>query len=383
MSNFKMKKLLPYILILIALVGLWGPTNKSSAQEIKKNCYKISLPEGGFTYRDDITESECIALGGQWMDTASGNLSPTTPSTPTPEAIINTKTTYKLLAPLPKLGTTFDSDPNCTTTNGVETCTNPCAFGKYMNILINLIIGFAAVLAVIMIIAGGLEYMTSELISSKESGKNRITNALLGLVIALGSWALLNTLNPELLNVCLKLPEAKIMIDLGGEGTTPLNETIIQTQLQSIGVTCAKSGGTNALVGIAQSYVNRSTYSQEARNTTSGGKINLDCSSYVSQVYVCAGLSNPGGTTVGIFGAGRTSVVNISADGRMVDNTVLKVGDLLGWRQGENGEKNGHVVMYIGNGQVIDAQGSGVGVGVRSLNSDQFKGRIKYIKRAP
>lgn len=380
MFNSK-NKILILGLVFVILIGFFNAINTAQAQVIK-NCYYIPLPapQTGYRTQDNLTETECTNLKGTWSERSPGT--PPSPTSPTskPDEIINTKTTYTPLAPLPLFGIDengkaipFETDPT----------KNPCAFGQYMNILIKLVIGFAAVLAVIMIIAGGLEYMTSELISSKESGKNRITNALLGLVIALGSWALLNTLNPELLKMCLKLPEAIIMIDLGGEGTTPLNETIIQTQLQSVGVTCPKSGGANAMIGIAQSYVGRSFYSQESRNTTSGGKVNLDCSSYVSQVYVCAGLSNPGGTTAGIFGAGRTSVTSISTDGKMVNDTELKAGDLLGWRQGENGEKNGHVVMYIGNGQVIDAQGSGVGVGVRSLNSDQFKGRIKYIKRAP
>ena len=93
------------------------------------------------------------------------------------------------------------------------------AFWKYMNIMIKLLIGIAAVLAVLMIVIGGLEYMTSELMNTKEQGRERINNAILGLVIALGSWALLNTLNPKLLDVCLdKLPEAKITImDEGAE----------------------------------------------------------------------------------------------------------------------------------------------------------------------
>ncbi|MEI8175100.1 MAG: hypothetical protein WCG28_04080, partial [bacterium] len=45
--------------------------------------------------------------------------------------------------------------------------------------------------------------MTSELISSKEAGKESIRNALLGLLLALGAWLILNTLNPDLLNACL------------------------------------------------------------------------------------------------------------------------------------------------------------------------------------
>ncbi len=145
-----------------------------------------------------------------WSET-----SPSTPPKPpappdTPDKKINTDTTYTLLAPLPGFGIDangktipFETDPK----------KNPCAFGNYMNILIKLLIGFASVLAVIMIVIGGLEYMTSELMNTKEQGRERISNAILGLVIALGSWALLNTLNPKLLDVCLdKLPEAKITI---------------------------------------------------------------------------------------------------------------------------------------------------------------------------
>lgn len=88
-----------------------------------------------------------------------------------------------------------------------------CSFVDYLNIMIKLLIGIGAVLAMVMIVMGGMEYMTSELISSKEAGKSRIMNAMLGLVIALSSYLILNTLNPDLLNLCLdKLPTANITI---------------------------------------------------------------------------------------------------------------------------------------------------------------------------
>ena len=183
------------------------------AEEQTKNCYNIPLAEGGFTYKDNITENECLTQKGEWRISASGNVQP--PQTPSTPPKINTDTTYTPLAPLPGFlddkGNVipFETDPD----------KNPCAFGKYMNIMIKLLIGIAAVLAVLMIVIGGLEYMTSELMNTKEQGRERINNAILGLVIALGSWALLNTLNPKLLDVCLdKLPEAKITImDEGAE----------------------------------------------------------------------------------------------------------------------------------------------------------------------
>src|SRR3989344_5179787 len=129
----------------------------------------------------------------------------------------DTNTTYQPLAPLPGLGDTIQTDSGCKFDEKGNiipgSCTNPCPFGNYLNIIIKLVIGIAAVLAMVMIVMGGIEYMTSDLISSKEAGKDTIRNAILGLLIALGAYLILNTINPQLLSVCLdKLPEAVITI---------------------------------------------------------------------------------------------------------------------------------------------------------------------------
>jgi len=111
---------------------------------------------------------------------------------PTPKPL-DTDTSYQLLAPLPGLKT-FESDP--------QKQGGACAFGNYLNIMIKLILGIAAVLAMIMIIKGGFEYMGSSLPSEKESGKGTITNAIFGLILALGAYLILYTVNPDLLNFC-------------------------------------------------------------------------------------------------------------------------------------------------------------------------------------
>jgi hypothetical protein len=133
-----------------------------------------------------------------------------------------TDTKYTPLAPIPGLG-----NSTCTTDKGksvdcIETDKDKiaCPFGNYLNIMIKIIIGIAAVLAMVMITMGGIEYMTSELISGKEAGKETITHAILGLVIALGAYLILYTINPQLLNVCLdKLPGVNIVIT--GEEDVP------------------------------------------------------------------------------------------------------------------------------------------------------------------
>lgn len=111
----------------------------------------------------------------------------------------NQNTEYELLAPLP------------TSNNGVLSTFDPASrdgqdskLGEYLNIMIRLFIGICAVLAVIMIVMGGIEYMTSELVSSKEAGRKRISGAIFGLLLALGAYTILNTINSDLLKTDLK-----------------------------------------------------------------------------------------------------------------------------------------------------------------------------------
>jgi len=57
----------------------------------------------------------------------------------------------------------------------------------------------AGIFAVFMIIWGGFEYVSTDAISGKSAGKEKIEGALWGLGLALGSYLILNTINPELL----------------------------------------------------------------------------------------------------------------------------------------------------------------------------------------
>lgn len=60
-------------------------------------------------------------------------------------------------------------------------------------------LALAAALTVIMIIWGGVEYMLTDSVFSKEDGKKKIKEALLGLGLALVSWLILFTINPDIL----------------------------------------------------------------------------------------------------------------------------------------------------------------------------------------
>jgi len=72
---------------------------------------------------------------------------------------------------------------------------------KYINAVFTLVISVAAMLAVLRIVTGGFKYMTSEAAGSKGDAKEIIQGAVFGLILLLGSWLILNTVNPQILNL--------------------------------------------------------------------------------------------------------------------------------------------------------------------------------------
>ena len=134
---------------------------------------------------------------------------------------------YHYLAPLP----CEDGTPGCE--NGQLKTFDPTGeskIGGYLNVMIRIFIGICAVLAVIMIVIGGLEYMTSELVSNKEHGKERISGAIFGLILALGAWTILNQINPSLLNTELKsLETVNVEVTLDDANFAKTEKTISST----------------------------------------------------------------------------------------------------------------------------------------------------------
>ena len=71
---------------------------------------------------------------------------------------------------------------------------------QYLRQMFNLGIALATGLAVIKIVLGGIKLLSTDSIMNHEEGKEDIKNALLGLIIALASYVILNTINPALLS---------------------------------------------------------------------------------------------------------------------------------------------------------------------------------------
>lgn len=77
--------------------------------------------------------------------------------------------------------------------------TIPVSFVDYAKGIFVTILTLAIILAILMIVIGGLEYMFSAVPGSKTEGKETIKAALFGLLIALGAWLILFTINPKIL----------------------------------------------------------------------------------------------------------------------------------------------------------------------------------------
>jgi Type IV secretion system pilin len=155
-------------------------------------------------------------------------------------AVDNSTGNYTPLAPLP--GTTINA--NCDPTQ------NNCQtnFATYLPGIFRLAIGVAGALAVIMIVIGGVQYLSTDALSGKSEGKEKITNALIGLLLAIGAFVILNTINPGTLSLNLSLsPVATTSPSQPLTPTTPSTPSAAGSTLTSNTCPPQKGGNTQCI----------------------------------------------------------------------------------------------------------------------------------------
>lgn len=81
----------------------------------------------------------------------------------------------------------------------------------FLNNLYKYLIGIAATIAVVEIIWGGLEISTKDSVSQHSNGKERIQQAIFGLVLVLSPVLVFSIINPSILNLSLNLPPIKTL----------------------------------------------------------------------------------------------------------------------------------------------------------------------------
>ncbi|MES2007216.1 MAG: pilin [Patescibacteria group bacterium] len=72
-------------------------------------------------------------------------------------------------------------------------------FAQYLGLIFKLLLTAGALLAVGTLVYAGISYILSEAFETKGEARKRMVAAFYGLVILLGAWLLLNTINPALL----------------------------------------------------------------------------------------------------------------------------------------------------------------------------------------
>ncbi|HEY4508701.1 MAG TPA: hypothetical protein VJC13_00235 [Candidatus Paceibacterota bacterium] len=125
---------------------------------------------------------------------------------------------YTVLAPLP----------------GIGDATGKTDLTTYIPAAFKFGIGLAAVMAFVMITFGGIMYATSDAITGKSQGREYIEHALWGLILVIGAYVLLYTINPKILSFDLTLQKPNIAKGVptatttspGGVGTPPTAEQI-------------------------------------------------------------------------------------------------------------------------------------------------------------
>ncbi len=110
---------------------------------------------------------------------------------------------YAVLAPLPF--TTVNCNVPDSNNNPVAAeCTD---LARYLPNAFNLAIGIAVALAFIVIVYGGVMYATSDALSGKSAGREAIENALWGLLLVIGAYMILQTINPQMLTFDLTIQQ--------------------------------------------------------------------------------------------------------------------------------------------------------------------------------
>jgi phosphotransferase system glucose/maltose/N-acetylglucosamine-specific IIC component len=138
-----------------------------------------------------------------------------------------------------------------------------------LNAVFNLVISVAAMLAVIMIIYHGIQYMTQEAVGEKKDAMLGIRSTIFGLILLLLSWVILHVIDPNITNL------DALKSELGG-------------------APAANSAGTSQTF----SFENQQSSDWDAACVSKGGAVHLTCA---TGPYKGESISQCGSTSSGII----------------------------------------------------------------------------------
>lgn len=299
----------------------------------------------------------------------------------------------------------------------------PSTLKGFLQGLFQVLIIIAGILAVIMIVLGAITYLSTDAIGGKSDGIAMMRDAVLGLVLALGAWIIINTINPNLAaTLGITIPQTSIRVLEGDSGVysnvatgAPGGGTNTANQLPTdIGLYCPGSGGSAAIPAIIDSFEKKVAYrwggkggalppgasyplspseqppknpymcKNDAGQTVPcntfcpGGNVCLDCSGFINHVRACAGLPTYQTNTQGMTNAPNAEPVDMSqlnGSGTIIGSYTLVPGDILVW--------NGHVVVYYGGGKIAESSGGSAGRqkdgNIVIASTKKYKKKITHI----
>ncbi len=255
---------------------------------------------------------------------------------------------------------------------------------EYINAVYGWALSAAALVAVVMMMLGGLQYVLSRGKSKYiEKAKTRITNAITGLVLLLAAYEIAYVIDPNTVRLKSLAVRTVDMVewvqdsgDTPGAGATPDATSVASV---SSSIICDK---TSALFDIASSTIGHVTYrlggkyggkppyvdgvskvdpqGVQYKTYCPEGQLCLDCSGYNDFLRKCGGLGDGGesGGTAGIF-SGPKAIKITTYNDTSINGAPLIPGDLIGFPTitVDGKEKIGHVVMYVGNGKIAQSHG--------------------------
>ena len=248
----------------------------------------------------------------------------------------------------------------------------------YLSAVYKYMIGISITVAIVIAMFGGVQYVLSSGSGDVGKAKERLKNALVGVILLFSVSLILYTVNPQLSvlkPLKIKFIDPVEMVINSGEKAGAI--TASASDLNALGIICPESN--TDVAAVARSFIGKVTYrfggkggappyEDDVKTAIDGtpfkdfcppGTVCLDCSGFIGAVNHCAGLSSVGenGGTAGIFASapkiescGKTGVETSS------ESFELAPGDLVGFQAGDSDKTTGgHVWMYIGNGLLINS----------------------------
>ena len=219
-----MKKLLALVFIMVSMTGIAHAAGCPAGQfaDSAAICWptqaQADAASASYTSANELTPAQ---------QAASNAATPAASSvyTGAPAQGTSAQSGFTALAPIPGL-----TDQSATSVMNATTLAN------FFNNLYKYLIGLAAILAIVEIIWGGLEISTKDSVSKQSDGRERITQAIFGLVLVLSPVLVFSIINPNILNLSLNLPA---LDTLSAKNSAPTTDTTTITQQNNVDIGAA------------------------------------------------------------------------------------------------------------------------------------------------